>query len=230
MLRKRDSTNLTMSAMSDIGVMPATSSNNASGPSPAKQVFENLPVAPPLPIVDITRTFIERLAGIQEVPYLNQVLGFFTSIVPPLPPLPIFDTHKSLTTGSVKGSSTAGAGLSTSSQDAQSSTTIVSTDASTQSNASQATSASGSNLGSQASALLGRHASHDSAFDLKKSESWPNSLFSRAEAVSQCGPNSPCPDGSCCNNNGGCGYGPENCGKGNCTNNCRSLGILRLSC
>jgi chitinase len=36
----------------------------------------------------------------------------------------------------------------------------------------------------------------------------------------QCSPSSPRPDGSCCNINGGCGYGPANCGAGNCTSNC----------
>lgn len=42
----------------------------------------------------------------------------------------------------------------------------------------------------------------------------------RRQSTNQCSAESPCPDGSCCNNNGGCGYGPENCGAGNCTNNC----------
>jgi hypothetical protein len=36
-----------------------------------------------------------------------------------------------------------------------------------------------------------------------------------------CGAGNDCPDGSCCNTAGKCGYGPENCGKGNCTSNCK---------
>lgn len=35
-----------------------------------------------------------------------------------------------------------------------------------------------------------------------------------------CGRGSPCPDGSCCNNNGNCGFGPENCGARNCISKC----------
>ena len=45
-------------------------------------------------------------------------------------------------------------------------------------------------------------------------------LHSRDDS-GQCSPGNPCPDGSCCNNDGGCGYGSENCGSGNCSSNCR---------
>lgn len=59
------------------------------------------------------------------------------------------------------------------------------------------------------------------AFRLTKTISLPNPLL-RRQNVGQCGPGNPCPDGSCCNINGACGYGPENCGIGNCTLNCTS--------
>lgn len=36
----------------------------------------------------------------------------------------------------------------------------------------------------------------------------------------QCSADSPCPDGSCCNNEGNCGYGPVACGSDVCVNNC----------
>ncbi|KAI0968546.1 hypothetical protein F4678DRAFT_481781 [Xylaria arbuscula] len=35
-----------------------------------------------------------------------------------------------------------------------------------------------------------------------------------------CGHDTPCADGSCCGNDGICGYGPTYCGSGNCTSNC----------
>ncbi|OTA65820.1 glycoside hydrolase family 18 protein, partial [Hypoxylon sp. EC38] len=49
-------------------------------------------------------------------------------------------------------------------------------------------------------------------------------LLSR-QSDAECSANSPCPDGSCCNNSGGCGYGPDNCGAGNCTNNCNATAL-----
>lgn len=41
--------------------------------------------------------------------------------------------------------------------------------------------------------------------------------------IGHCSLGNPCPDGSCCNTSGNCGYGPDNCGKGNCTSNCKSI-------
>ncbi|MCJ1283616.1 hypothetical protein MMC26_002947 [Xylographa opegraphella] len=49
--------------------------------------------------------------------------------------------------------------------------------------------------------------------------------FSKRQNKGQCSAGSPCPDGSCCNNNGGCGYGPENCGHGNCTSQCDATAL-----
>lgn len=57
-----------------------------------------------------------------------------------------------------------------------------------------------------------------------------NSLHTR-DNLGQCDPENPCPDGSCCNISGGCGYGSENCGSGNCSSNCmhlRPAGISKL--
>ena len=44
-------------------------------------------------------------------------------------------------------------------------------------------------------------------------------LVSRAEK--QCDESSPCPDGSCCNKDGKCGFGKEVCGKDVCISNCK---------
>ena len=44
----------------------------------------------------------------------------------------------------------------------------------------------------------------------------------------QCSPGNLCPDGSCCNNDGGCGYGSENCGLGNCSSNCRHARVAGI--
>jgi chitinase len=46
-----------------------------------------------------------------------------------------------------------------------------------------------------------------------------NSLMDSAPQV-QCGPGSPCADGSCCNNAGKCGFSPDHCGEGICLSNC----------
>jgi chitinase len=45
----------------------------------------------------------------------------------------------------------------------------------------------------------------------------PRDIFPRQSAP--CGPANPCSDGSCCSKEGGCGFGPENCGDG-CVSNC----------
>ncbi len=47
----------------------------------------------------------------------------------------------------------------------------------------------------------------------------PPLLVSRAEK--QCDEASPCPDGSCCNKDGKCGFGKEVCGKDVCISNCK---------
>lgn len=47
----------------------------------------------------------------------------------------------------------------------------------------------------------------------------PSLLASRADK--QCDESSPCPDGSCCNKDGRCGYGPELCGDDVCVSNCK---------
>jgi hypothetical protein len=47
----------------------------------------------------------------------------------------------------------------------------------------------------------------------------PPLLVSRADT--QCDESSPCPDGSCCNKDGRCGYGPELCGDDVCVSNCK---------
>jgi chitinase len=44
-------------------------------------------------------------------------------------------------------------------------------------------------------------------------------LFSRALPIGTCDPNTPCPNGACCGNNGLCGYSPLECGTG-CHSNC----------
>lgn len=50
----------------------------------------------------------------------------------------------------------------------------------------------------------------------------PDSLFRRQNDIGYCTAESPCDDGSCCNSEGHCGFGPGNCGAGNCTANCES--------
>jgi len=47
----------------------------------------------------------------------------------------------------------------------------------------------------------------------------PSLLVSRADK--QCDESSPCPDGSCCNKDGKCGFGKEVCGKDVCISNCK---------
>jgi len=47
----------------------------------------------------------------------------------------------------------------------------------------------------------------------------PSLLVSRADK--QCDESSPCPDGSCCNKDGMCGFGEEVCGKDVCISNCK---------
>ncbi|KAI6091579.1 hypothetical protein F4821DRAFT_226439 [Hypoxylon rubiginosum] len=49
--------------------------NNVS--APAQQKFETLTQAPPLPITDITRSFIENLAHIPVKSYINQIVSIF---------------------------------------------------------------------------------------------------------------------------------------------------------
>ncbi|KAI0552393.1 hypothetical protein F4679DRAFT_535452 [Xylaria curta] len=129
---------------------------NMSAISPARQRFEKLPEAPPLPIVSLARIFIDRLAKVSIQPYISQVLDLLPgSMVPNT-------THLTSNTPSHKS------------------------------------------LQERTGQL-----DHTSA----------DAIFSR-QNTNQCSATSPCPDGSCCNKDGGCGYGPANCGKGNCTNTC----------
>lgn len=47
-------------------------------------------------------------------------------------------------------------------------------------------------------------------------------MAKRQSAKRQCDTSTPCPDGSCCNKSGRCGFGKENCGDG-CQSNCKSF-------
>ncbi|KAG4431270.1 hypothetical protein IFR05_013236, partial [Cadophora sp. M221] len=52
------------------------------------------------------------------------------------------------------------------------------------------------------------------------------------EVVDQCGPSSPCVDGSCCNSEGKCGYTPYNCGSTpatTCISNCDSRAMCGIN-
>ena len=115
--------------------------------TPVRQPFDTLPVSPPLPIVDISRTFIQQQAHVPVISYLNQSIGYS------------------------KGGKDFWSG------------------------------------------------------DKDRS----NRLLKRQNS-GQCGPGTPCPDGSCCNKKGGCGFGPENCGSGNCTGNCKWSTLLAYGC
>jgi hypothetical protein len=50
-------------------------------------------------------------------------------------------------------------------------------------------------------------------------------LVPRQSGARQCDRATPCPDGSCCNRAGGCGYGEENCGPDNCISNCNATAL-----
>lgn len=47
-------------------------------------------------------------------------------------------------------------------------------------------------------------------------------MAKRQSQKRQCDASTPCPDGSCCNKSGRCGFGKENCGDG-CLSNCESF-------
>ena len=47
-------------------------------------------------------------------------------------------------------------------------------------------------------------------------------MAKRQSAKRQCDASTPCPDGSCCNKSGRCGFGKDNCGDG-CQSNCKSF-------
>lgn len=46
-------------------------------------------------------------------------------------------------------------------------------------------------------------------------------MTKRQSQKRQCDASTPCPDGSCCNKSGRCGFGKDNCGDG-CLSNCKS--------
>lgn len=133
---------------------------NLSTVPPVQQRFDLLSKAPPLPIMSITRTFIDRLAKIPVRPYLNQVLTLFSDALVP-----------TTTTSAHPGTATASNGSS-----------------------------------------------------IRRDFTPISNIFSR-QSDDECSADSPCPDGSCCNNSGGCGYGPDNCGAGNCTNTCNATAL-----
>ncbi|KAI1373409.1 hypothetical protein F4677DRAFT_448485 [Hypoxylon crocopeplum] len=136
--------------------------------APVQQRFETLARAPPLPIIEIARGFVESLAHVPAKSYIDQVVGIFKSglartmsmsITQPPTPKP-----SSINSVAVDGHNT--------------------------------------------TSITPNPLTHD--------------LFRRQDDVGHCGPGNPCADGSCCNTSGGCGYGAENCGQGNCTSNCNA--------
>ncbi|CAJ2504362.1 Uu.00g117560.m01.CDS01 [Anthostomella pinea] len=135
-------------------------------PAPVHQRFEALAKAPPLPIIEIVRNYVDRLADLPVTSYINMVVGIFNTT--------LFDT---LTTAAPP-STTANPGSATASN-------------------------GNASLSTPDASKTPRH-----------------NIFRRQEDVGECGPSSPCSDGSCCNTEGHCGYRAENCGKGNCTSNC----------
>ncbi|KAK2074979.1 hypothetical protein P8C59_009144 [Phyllachora maydis] len=115
--------------------------------SPVRQQFDRLAKSPPLPMVEMARSYIQKLGSVHVVPYLNQVLSLLPSSRSPQRRRGTWRRSKDSVIGPV------------------------------------------------------------------------DTIFTR-QKTDQCSASSPCPDGSCCNNQGGCGYGPANCGDGNCTNTC----------
>ncbi|KAF7558106.1 hypothetical protein G7Z17_g84 [Cylindrodendrum hubeiense] len=55
----------------------------------------------------------------------------------------------------------------------------------------------------------------------EQTEGW---MF-RRQSQRQCDPTTPCPDGSCCNKKGRCGYGDEICGPKVCVSNCKATAL-----
>lgn len=135
--------------------------NATNGTSPVMQHFESLSNPPPLPIIDITRSFIQHLAQVPVHSYLDQI----QTLLPGLPK---------------------------------------------------------SNLNISSPIPRSRRRSSLDSEPMLYDSAHPKRVFGR-QNDGECGPGNPCSDGSCCNNNGGCGYGPENCGAGNCTSNCEPL-------
>ncbi|KAI8625119.1 hypothetical protein F5Y19DRAFT_277848 [Xylariaceae sp. FL1651] len=147
----------------EVGENASTTITNITVISPVRQQFETLSESPPLPIIDIARIYIQKLAKVHVVPYLNQVLSLLPSSAVP-------------------------------------------------------TSTRSATVASSPSARPRERKSKTLGYT-------PNDTVFARQNTNQCSANSPCPDGSCCNNQGGCGYGPENCGKGNCTSNCNATAM-----
>ncbi|KAI1749014.1 hypothetical protein F4782DRAFT_514853 [Xylaria castorea] len=133
--------------------------------APVQQRFEALAKPPPLPIFDITHGYIDLLAHIPFISYVNRVIGNFTS-----------DTLQQKHTKTLKA------------------TTTMAT--------------------ARSSAMISHNAT------LSTSSPVVHNLLPRQDDIGHCSAGNPCSDGSCCNTASNCGYGPENCGKGNCTSNC----------
>jgi hypothetical protein len=134
--------------------------------APVQQRFEALSKAPPLPIIDITNGYIDLLANIPFMSYVNRVIGNFSS-----QPLQISQTKKPTPT------------------------TIITSTA------------------RRSSAATSQNATLDTSIPAALS------LLRRQNDIGHCGPGNPCSDGSCCNADRNCGYGPDNCGSG-CISNC----------
>lgn len=60
-------------------VTESTGINISSFP-PVQQRFELLPQAPTLPIIDIARTFVQRLASVPVKTYISRILGTFSNL------------------------------------------------------------------------------------------------------------------------------------------------------
>lgn len=72
---------------------------------------------------------------------------------------------------------------------------------------------------------LGLEGSAGKANDFLELEVSHSLLDKRQSLPRQCDASTPCPDDSCCNKQGRCGFGTANCGPNNCVSNCNATAL-----